>query len=129
MRGALPEIERRGARLIVIGNGSPTQAGFFAEDHRLEGAVFTDPKRVIYRALGMREGLGSTFQLRTLKHAARAYTKGFRQKRTQGDPLQQGGVLLVDGSGHISFSHLSETAGDHPSTREVLAALDRLSPA
>lgn len=129
MRGALPEIERRGAELAIIGNGSPAQAGFFAADQDLTGRVFTDPARAVYRALGMRDGLRSTFNPRVLANAARAWSKGFRQKRTQGDPLQQGGVLLVDGSGNIVFSHLSQVAGDHPSLEVLLRALDKLAGA
>lgn len=111
---------------MVIGNGSPVQAGFFAEDQHLEGSVFTDPERVTYRALGMREGLRSALKLRLLKNTARAYAKGFRQTRVEGDPLQQGGVLVVDGTGRITFSYISETAGDHPTLEAVLTALDAL---
>lgn len=129
MRGESDEIERRGARLVVIGNGSPTLARFFAEDQKLEGRVFTDPERVVYRALGMREGIRSSLTVGAFKNAWRAYRKGFRQKSVQGDPWQQGGVLVVDRSGSIAYEYLSRAAGDHPPTSAILGALDALSGA
>jgi len=126
LRGELDEFERKGVRLVVIGNGSPMQARFFAEDQKLEGHVFTDPKRVVYRALGMREGLGSALKADVLKNAWRAYRRGFRQSSVQGDPWQQGGVVVVDAAGRVVYEYRSETAGDHPPTAEILRALDQV---
>ena len=57
-----------------------------------------DPRRRTYRHLGFKRGPGSTLlSLATMKHALRAWRKGFRQGATQGDPWQQGGVLVAGG--------------------------------
>ena len=127
MRGIRRDIEEKGVRLLVIGNGSAAQARLFAEDQDLVGAVYTDPSGSVYRALGMKRGVFSTFNRRTLRHAARAYLAGFRQSRTQGQPFQQGGVLLVGRQGEVVWAYLSEEAGDHPSNAEILAALGGLT--
>ena len=114
-------------RLVVIGNGSATQARFFAEDHDLEGSVYTDPSASVFHALGMKNGVFTTFNPRTLRHAARAYVAGFRQKSTQGHPFQQGGVLLVGQTGEVVWAYRSNEAGDHPPNAEILSALRRLA--
>jgi len=129
LRDEKDEIERRGAKLRVVGNGTPAMAKGFAEKHGLEGAVYTDPDRVTYRALGMARKLGATFSTKVLKGAARALKGGFRQERLQGDPWQQGGVLIVSGDGDLVYEYLSETAGDHPPVSELLDALTASSSA
>ena len=123
MRDAKGQIEAKGARLVIVGNGLPTHASHFAQQHGLQGAVYTDPDRIVYRAAGMKRGLGSTFSWDTLKSGARAFKKGFRQTRTQGDPWQQGGTLVVRADGTLAFEHISQAAGDHAAVADVLAAL------
>ena len=92
------------------------------------GKVFTDPSRHAYRALGMNHGLGHTFNLATMRNAWRAYRSGFRQKRRQGDPWQQGGTAVFDAAGELAFLHVSVAAGDHAALEDVLVALSRLQP-
>lgn len=125
MRDAKPEIEAKGGKLVVIGNGLPMHAAAFSEDKGLEGAVFTDPDRNLYRALGMTRGVGATFSASSLKNGLRAIKGGFRQAKTQGDPWQQGGTLVVAPDGRLLYEHISEAAGDHAPIEDVLAALDR----
>jgi peroxiredoxin len=123
LRDVKDEIESLGAKLVVVGNGSAMFARMFAEDQKLLGAVYTDPTRAVYRALGMKDGIKSALKLGALKNAWRAYRAGYRQTSVQGDPLQQGGVLVVGPDGAIAYAYLSETAGDHPPVDEVLDAL------
>jgi hypothetical protein len=88
--------------------------------------TWVDPQRRTYRHLGFKRSPGSTlFSLATMKHALRAWRKGFRQGATQGDPWQQGGVLVVRRGGAVVFCHASEEAGDLAPTPEVMAAARR----
>lgn len=123
MRDAKDEIEARGGRLVIVGNGQPFHAEGFAEQHHLEGAVFTDPERNLYRAAGMKRSVGSTFSLGSVKAGARAFSNGFRQSRTKGDPWQQGGTLVVRPSGELAYEYISAEAGDHAPLEAVLAAI------
>lgn len=123
MRDAKDDIEGLGGRLVIVGNGQPYQAKGFAETHGMAGHIFTDPERHLYAAAGMRRGVGTTFSLGTVKAGARAFGRGFRQTRTQGDPWQQGGTLVIRPSGEIVYEHISEAAGDHAPVEDVLAAL------
>ena len=58
-----------------------------------------------------------------------AWAKGFRQGATQGDPWQQGGVLVVRAGGEAVLCFASEEAGDLAPTAEVMAAARRAAQA
>jgi hypothetical protein len=55
----------------------------------------------------------------------RATKAGFRQGKTQGDPWQQGGVLVVRRGGALEWGYASATAGDHPPLDAVFEAATR----
>ena len=69
--------------------------------------------------------ISSVLSPRVLLHASRAVRDGFRQRRTQGDPWQNGGVFLIDPRGWVLFRQISREAGDHAGLDEILAACDR----
>ncbi len=117
-------LHARGAELVVIGNGAPHFARAFREDLKLESPLYVDPSLATYRALGLRRGIAATlFNRRTLPNALRALRAGFRQGRTQGDPWQQGGVLVVRPDGTVAYRFVSEAAGEQAPLGEVLLAL------
>lgn len=115
------QIEERGARAVFVGNGSPAMAAMFAEDYGVREPLYTDPSLKAYDAVGFHRGMGSLWG--TLKAAPRAMGKGFFQGRTQGDALQQGGIVVVDASGEERYRYVSRFAGDHPSMDALVAAL------
>jgi len=117
------DILRAGAQLHVIGNGAPMfMAGFRAETG-YDGPLYTDPSLAVYRAADLRRGIATLLRPAVAAHAVRAWRGGFRQARTQGDALQQGGVLIVSTAGELRWRYISRTAGDHPATDDVLARL------
>lgn len=59
-----PEIQARGAALAAVGNGSVRDAAAFAEERGVSFPLYTDPRRLAYRAAGLRHGVGSTFSLK-----------------------------------------------------------------
>jgi peroxiredoxin len=111
------------ADLVVIGQGSVEEACAFRDKSKLKMPLLTDPARQSYRALGMRRGLASILTPATLVHAFKAWRSGFRQSRIAGDPLQQGGVVVIAPGGVEHFRYVSKVAGDHPPAEQVLAAL------
>lgn len=56
-------------------------------------------------------------------HAERASAAGFQQTAVRGDPWQNGGVIVFDEAGKITYSHIEEVAGDLADLDEVIAAL------
>lgn len=113
----------RGVEPVVVGHGTVEEAQAFAAAHAAGLRVFTDPTREAYCAVGMKRGLGTSMSVGVVKRAARAYARGFRQTRTQGDALQQGGVILLAPDGRMLFEFISDEAGEHPSLDDVLAAV------
>lgn len=123
LRDAVSEIRRRGAELVVVGNGSTHFAKAFREDERIEFPLFTDPSLATHAVMGLRRDLGSTLNPKALTGAVRALRKGFRQEKVQGDPWQQGGVFVIAPPDTERFAYVSQAAGDHPSVAMILAAL------
>jgi peroxiredoxin len=129
VRARLGELHGRGASVVIVGNGSVDDARVFAAEHAAGMTVVTDPNREAYCAVGMKRGVGTALSFGVARRAARAMARGFRQTRTQGDPFQQGGIVVVGADGDVLYRFVSDEAGEHPSLDDVLAALPHASPA
>ena len=99
-----------------------TQEGVTAE-------LYTDPKRLTYTALGAKRGMLSLVNPRAAVAFARSLKSGHGRTGAAGDPLLQGGELVIAPGGKITFLHLAGYAGDHASVASVLAALPPAAPA
>lgn len=120
-RSRAAELKAAGVKLFFIGNGTPLMAKDFQEYMEIpQLPVWTDPKRQTYAHLGFKRGVLSVLDGALLKYARRALKAGFTQGRTQGDPVQQGGVLVVKRGGEVVYGYASATAGDHPPLDEVI---------
>ncbi|MDX2010627.1 MAG: peroxiredoxin-like family protein [Myxococcaceae bacterium] len=121
-RSRADELKALGVKLFFIGNGTPTMAKDFRAFMQMgELPVWTDPKRQTYAHLGFKRGWLSVLSPAVWKYGARAAAAGFRQGKTAGDPVQQGGVLVVKKGGELVYGFASATAGDHPPIDEVMA--------
>ena len=120
----LGEVESMGARIVAIGNGTSSMARGFVQQFKVPFPVFTDPGRQVFALAGMKRSFG--IGLHTFGVAGRAMKAGFRQGRTQGDPWQQGGALIVLPPGEVVFEHVDQGAGDHVAPEVVLAALEEV---
>ena len=123
MRDAVDAIRRRGAELVVVGNGTPAQANDFREERQITFPLLVDPEMHAYRAAGLRRGIRDTMNLRTMKNAVQSFRKGFRQGAVQGDPWQLGGAFVISQRGKVLYRHVSREAGDHPEPDDLLAVL------
>jgi peroxiredoxin len=125
LRDVVDDIRARGAELVVIGNGRVEQARQFAEEQALPFALYTDPTRESYGRAGLRRGVLSSVGLGVVRRGVAALRDGYRQGPIQGDPLQQGGVLVIATGGDVLYRYVSEEAGDHPSNEALLRAVSR----
>jgi len=123
LRDVVGDIRARGAELVVVGNGRAEQARQFSEEQSLPFALYTDPTRESYERAGLRRGLASSFGVGVVRRGLAALREGYRQGAVQGDPLQQGGVLVVAPGGTVLYQYVSEEAGDHPPIDAILHAL------
>lgn len=115
-------LQAAGIRLVFISTGTPAMAADFVTRMPEMATVYVDQRRDTYRALGFVSSLASTLRWEVLKAGSRAVSKGFSQGATQGDPWQQGGVLVVAPPDSVLFQFASEYAGHHPPTDDVVAA-------
>lgn len=123
----MSEFEAAGARLVIVGNGTPSMAKHFAERAELPSSVtlLTDPSLESYLRAGLKRSVLLTLGPRGWLPFIRTMRRGFRQGRTQGDPWQQGGSLVVAKGGEILFRHVSTSPSDQAATVTLVAALRR----
>ena len=123
LRPEIPQIRQLGAELIVVGNGNTRYAAAFREDLKLDAPLYVDPELAAYSAAGLKRGVWRTLGPGVWGHGLRALRNGFRQKNLQGDPWQEGGVFVIMPNGKVPYMFISEVAGDHPPTKDIIDAL------
>jgi hypothetical protein len=117
-------IAAAGAELVVVGSGTPNFIAGFRETTGFPGRILSDPTLSAYKAAGMKRGLLRTINPLVAVYGVRALARGNMQGRTQGDPTQQGGVLVILPGGGIAYEHHSSMAGDNAPAEDVVAALE-----
>lgn len=121
-------IEAAGARLVVIGQGSPAQADHFRETQKVDDLpILVDPKRKTYKLAGTKiatfnELLGPAVVLKGIRTSA-------KERVIQGAPVghvaQLGGTVLVLPDGSVPWTHLSDDASDNASVDEIVDAIGK----
>jgi hypothetical protein len=129
VQGRLAEFERRGARVVAVGQGTGAEAAAAARRHGITYPVLGDPGHESYRRLGLRRtgwwGLTLAPFLEDLRgsfeNLRRADLAASRNPRS--DVRRLGGALVVDAEGRVRFLHRSQSTTDVPKTDALLAAL------
>jgi hypothetical protein len=116
-------IHRAGAELCVIGNGGPSFIAGFRDTTGYVGPLYTDPSLAVFRAAELRYGLRTVLTFAALARTVGAFRRGFRQGRTRGSALQQGGVLVIAPDGRVLWHHVSSGPGDNASANQIAAAV------
>jgi prostamide/prostaglandin F2alpha synthase len=123
------KFDATGARLVVIGQGTPDQGADFLKTLKIDLPLYVDKSRDSYRAAGTKvatfsELLGPRV---VAKGAAAARRDGVIQGKIVGHAAQLGGVMVVRHGGDIVYAHLSDDASDLPPNEEVLEAAKEAS--
>jgi peroxiredoxin len=118
------KFEDAGARLAVIGQGTPEHAAHFRDSHELDIPIYVDEGRESYKAAGTKiatfnELLGPRVVAKGLAASRR---DAVVQGRTIGHAAQLGGVMVVRPGNEIVYVHLADDAGDNPPNDAVLRA-------
>ena len=132
------KFEEAGARLAVIGQGTPQQAEEFRRAQSITLPLYADPQRQAFDAAGAKiatlteivnprivaRGIGHTVTSRLRQGSIAVH-----QWRIGGEhPSQLGGVLVIAPDDSIRYAHMSEDASDNPPVEEVLAAVSAIRP-
>lgn len=125
LRPHAEEFERRGAKLVVIGNGWPAMARDFAAKAKLPPSVtlLTDPSLQSYVEAGLKRSALLTLGPKGWLPYLRTLKRGFRQGRVAGDPWQQGGAVVVAPSGEVLYRFVSAGPPHQPAPADLLASL------
>ncbi|MDB4967145.1 MAG: hypothetical protein JWN44_2834 [Myxococcales bacterium] len=128
LRPHVEELRGLGVEPAVIGSGTPEEARAFAQQMHTDGGVlpiYVDEALVTYRAAGLKRSFGAT-----LLHPS-SWLKGVksiakhRQRKTAGDPWQQGGAMFVRPDGEVTWRFVSNFSGHHPAIAELIAEARR----
>jgi hypothetical protein len=119
------DFEQAGGRVVLIGQLTPRHAAQFRRRQRIQLPVLAENERISYHAAGAK--VGGTFDLWHPKVVAKGAITGARERtiqgRTIGDANQLGGALVIRPDNTVTWSHMSEDAGDNASAGDILAAL------
>lgn len=117
------EIEQRGARVVVIGNGATDAIASFRATTGFTGALLTDPSLAVYRAAGLASGVGTVLDPRAVVNTLAALARGTRPGMPSGPSLQQGGTFVL-GPGNVErFAWRDRFNGDAAPVGDVLKSL------
>jgi peroxiredoxin len=119
----IDKIHAAGGELHVIGNGSPSFIEGYRDETRWSGPIYTDPSLAVYKAAELKRGVTTVLDPRALAPTLKAFLRGGRQGRTQGDQWQQGGSLVIGTDGTVLWHHVSDRPGDNAPASEIVAAL------
>ncbi|KAK7136414.1 hypothetical protein R3I94_014911 [Phoxinus phoxinus] len=123
--GKIPQhmLQESNVRLVVIGQSSCSHIEGFCSLTGYPHEIYVDPERQIYKKLGMRRGetymetpsnsphVKSSLLIGNLRSMWRAMTSPAFD--FQGDPLQQGGALVVGPGPEVHFAHFDMNRLDH----------------
>lgn len=123
MIARLPEIERRGATLVVVGPAQPEHIAAFRQATGYAGALYVDPARRAFRTAGLVHGWASTYHPFAILKGVKAFAQGFRQGARQGDVAQQGGTFVLGPGDRLRFEWRDRFAGDNPDLDAVVEAI------
>ena len=101
---------------LLIGNGTPEQAADFADEIQWPAnRLYSDPARLTYAALQFAKGPSSLFTRDSLMRTIASFRAGHKQSwgRMPTDAFQQGGAIVVNTDGLVTFVHRDAYAGDH----------------
>lgn len=108
---------------VVTFEAGPVALGY-AEETALPWPLLVDRDRSLYRGYGMlAASRGDVWNLRTARAYLAALLRGERLARSEGDPYQRGGDVLVDPEGIVRLHHVGAGPADRPPVEEILSRI------
>ena len=124
MSGREQEFTQKGAGLAAIGMGIPEMAADFRDKQEIAFPLLVDRTKQTYRALEMKRGtLWDVTGPKNWPRFLKGLVTGHGVDKPKQDPLQMGGVLIVDKGGKVVYEFRASVAADTPPVDEVLDAL------
>ncbi len=136
LRTAYADITERGAGVVAIAQGHPSQAAHFAGTFRIPFPVLSDSSRDSFRAYGLTDGSAQqTIGPKVMLHMAGAAMKGTLPGMGEhvraltgadGSSLRQlSGTFVIGGDGTLRYAHIASPIYSHPTLDELYNALEQ----
>jgi peroxiredoxin len=124
LRSRKTEFEEAGARVILVGMGTPAECTAFLEKFDVPFPMIADSQQALYREFHLKRmsPLGVLSPVVAIKGLA-AMARGSGIGKPVGDVLQLPGTFVIDSSGRIVFSHQPAGPADHATPDTILKAL------
>ncbi len=127
------EIEKRGARVVAITQGTGSEAAEFCAKQGTDYPCLGDPDKAAYALFGLTRGSWWNVALKgfvddprlAVRRIANASLAGSMMPHS--DVLQLGGVAIIDRDGVVRSLHRARQPDDLPPVPEWIAELDRLA--
>jgi peroxiredoxin len=128
LRQEKQHFDQAGARVVLVGMGTPEESAAFEMQTNLPFALICDPGRELYRAFGLRlvsalELLSPTVAFKGLLSMTKGHTIGM----PIGDVRQLPGFFIINTEGRIAYSHFAKDPSDHPEAVTIVAALNAMT--
>jgi peroxiredoxin len=136
LRDGYAEIQKRGATLAAVAQGTPAEADAALRELALPFPILADPQRASYAAYGLPRGGWLDVVNVSVVRKAREVGRQFRvSSNVKGSMLsssdwkQMPGTFVIDRRGRIAFSHVGADSSDTTPPEKILAALDTITRA
>lgn len=124
MRARKAELEEAGARVVLVGMGTPAECTAFLEKFDVPFPMIADPQQALYRQFHLQRmsPLGVFSPVVAIKGLA-AMARGAGIGKPVGDVLQLPGTFVIDSGGRVIFSHQPGGPADHATPDLILKTL------
>jgi peroxiredoxin len=124
LRARKVDFEKAGARVVLVGMGTPAECSAFLKKFAIPFPMIADPQQALYRQFHLKRmsPLGVLSPAVAIKGLA-AMARGSGIGKPVGDVLQLPGVFIIDSGGRIVFSHQPAGPADHADPDTILKAL------
>ena len=112
---------------IAIGLAKLDYENFVKDDYFKNGLIYLDEKKETYKSLNFTSmGLFSGFGMLNPKVYLKSYeaSKKGISGNLQGDGTQLGGLIIVNSSGEVIFSHVQKNYTDQPDINEIIKIIE-----
>ena len=125
MRQKEDQFNRLGARVVLVGLGTPEETAAFRAQFHVPFSMIADPHKRLFRAFHLKQvSLSGLLSVGMAAKGLSAMARGHGIGIPKGDVRQLPGVFIIDSGGRIRFSHYAKDPADHPDPDELLAFLE-----
>ncbi len=124
MRQKADGFKRLGARVVIVGLGTPEETAAFKDQFHVPFTMIADPQKRLFKAFHLKQAsLGGLLSVGLAVKGLSAITRGHAIGIPKGGVLQLPGVFIIDSGGRTRFSHFAKDPADHPDPDALLAFL------